>query len=766
MVAEKLTVVQILPELEEGGVEGETVDLAVHLAREGHRSIVISAGGRLVERLEEEGCLHLTWPGIGKKSFGCLPYIARLRKFFRGEKIDIVHLRSRLPAWIGWLAWRSLPEKQRPSLVTTFHGYYSINSYSAVMTKGEAVVAVSAAIRDHILEHYRPKTEKIHLIHGGFSPAEFDPEQVDAGRVEKLRERWNLQGDRRPVVMLPGRHTPWKGQEVMIEAMTLLKEDAVCLLVGEMDEKNSYTRRLREQIVNGGLEDRVRLVGHCSDMPAACMLADVIVSTSTLPEAFGKVALEGMAMARPVIATAHGGALETVVDKETGVLVPPGDAARLAEALAAILGDAERARQYGVKGRQRALRQFTNEAMFAATLNLYRELRRQKLSRLSPQSLTVMQLLPELNSGGVERGTLEVGRHLAAHGNTSIVVSGGGRLVPQLEREGSRHFRMKIGSKSPLALLLIPSLRRLIVEQQVDILHLRSRMPAWVGRLAWLTLRPSRRPVLVTTFHGFYSVNAYSAVMTKGDGVIAVSRSIHRHIAERYGRKEGVRLIFRGVDQEHFSPHNVAPERVEALRTQWQLVPGLPVVALPGRLTRLKGQEFFIRALSRLNDSDFQAVIIGDTGDNPGYTAELRTLIDSCGLGERVKMVGYCADMPAAFLLADIVVSSSSSEPEAFGRTTAEAMSMGCPVVVTAHGGSLETVIPGENGWLVEPADSEGLSSALREALSTLRDDPAAMAALGERNRQRVKRYFSADAMCRQTETFYRQLLAERFRPQ
>ncbi|MCK9173774.1 MAG: glycosyltransferase [Desulforhopalus sp.] len=768
MVARKLTVVQILPELEEGGVEGETVDLAIYLARQGHRSIVISAGGRLVASLEKAGCIHLCWAGIGDKNPRCIPYVWTLRKLFLSEHIDILHLRSRLPAWIGWLAWRSLPEYLRPSLVTTFHGFYSINSYSRIMTRGERVVAVSESIYEHIRKYYHPDEGKLRLIHGGFAAEAFNADNVAPERVERLQKKW-LQGQEgKRVIVLPGRITLLKGQEVLIEAMASLQyENAICLIIGDTDENLAYFRRLRDLISSRGLSERVKMVGHCSDMPAAYLLADIIISSSTQPEAFGKVAIEGMAMARPVIATAHGGSLETVVKGKTGWLVKPRDAKELAMAMDEALADPERCVRYGRAGRERVLAHFTNEAMCRATFELYSELIQEKQEFFSQQKLTVMQLLPELNSGGVERGTLEVGRYLVSHCHRSLVVSGGGRLVPQLESEGSTHFCMRIGSKSPLALLLIPAMRSLIKREHVHILHLRSRMPAWIGRLAWLTLPRTKRPVLVTTFHGFYSVNAYSAVMAKGDGVIAVSDAIKQHIAEHYGRTKNVQLIFRGVDEVAFSPDSISHLRIDALCSAWNITATRPIVALPGRLTRLKGQKYFIGAVAQLRDLDFQAVIIGDTQDNPGYTEELQKVIDACGAGDKIKMVGYCGDMPAAFTLADLVVSASSSEPEAFGRTTVEAMAMGCPVIVTAHGGSLETVVEGENGWLVKPSDTEALAAALREAITLMRDSPEKIHEMGERNRSRVLKYFSARAMCRKTLSFYGDLVYQRcgFRP-
>jgi len=764
MATKKLTVVQIVPELEEGGVEAETVELAIHLARCGHRSIVISGGGRLVPLLEQNGCEHLHWPCIGEKSARCLKYIQKLKRLYIEEKIDVIHLRSRLPGWIGYLAWNMLPDDSRPALVTSFHGFYSVNQYSTIMTRGEKVIAVSKTIRDHILENYHVEPNRIELIHGGFEVQCFNPDRVHPDRVEALRRQWQLDGNRFPVIVLPGRLTQWKGQEVFIDSLNLIRDlPFIALCVGDVDENQSFTKRLQEKIVNYGLDDKIRLVGHCSDMPAAMLVADMVVSaSSSQPEAFGKVAIEAMAMGRPVIATAHGGSLETVVDGVTGWLVPPSDPQAMAEAIRQALADRFRLRRMGAEGREWATRHFTASLMCSKTVDLYTRLLDDKEAKRTGRQLTVVQMLPELEGGGVERGTLEVGRYLAGKGHRSIVISGGGRLVSQLEREGSRHISWTVGSKSPLSLRYVLPLRRLLRKEKVDILHLRSRMPAWVGYLAWISLPACRRPILVTTFHGFYSVNAYSAIMARGMAVIAVSESIKRHIRERYGREEGVTLIFRGVDMQQFATEHVEPMRVEGLRRQWGINAGRPLIMLPGRLTRLKGQDIFIKCLGMLHHQDFQAVLVGDTDENPGFVEELRQLTANSGLADKVRMVGHCSDMPAAYALADIVISASSSEPEAFGRTTIEAMAMGKPVIATAHGGSLETVVEQETGWLVQPSDPADMARALDEALAM---ETSRLAEFGAKGKNRVREKFTTESMCEQTETLYRRLLDKRRAP-
>lgn len=755
MVAGKLTVIQLLPEMDEGGVEGETLDFASYLARQGHRSIVISAGGRLVSLLEEQGVEHVLWKNIGDKNLSCLKYLPKLRNFLIDEQVDVLHLRSRLPAWIGYLAWKMLDMPRRPALITSFHGFYSVNSYSTIMTKGERVIAVSNVIKDHIIENYKLNPAKIELIHGGYHEEFFDPERIDSKRSEMIRQRWGID-DSKLVIMLPGRLTTWKGQDVFIEALAQIKELAfLAICAGDTEDNPSFTKKLRDLIDRLELGDKVKLVGHCEDMPAALSVTDIVVSaSSSQPEAFGKVAIEAMAMGKPVIATKHGGSLETIRDGETGWLVKPADPASLADALRTAIEQKERLRDVGLKGRAWVQKHFTARRMCEKTLALYENLVEEKLRRKSGELLSVAQLLPDLEGGGVERGTLELGKYLCQNSHRSFVISGGGRLVDQLVREGSYHLRWKIGSKNPMIIRYFLPLRRFLLREQIDILHLRSRMPAWLGYVVWKTLPKKKRPILVTTFHGFYSVNRYSAIMTKGMGKIAVSKGIENHIKEKYGVKNGISLIYRGVDKEVFDPKAVSPDRVARLSEKWGVKADIPVIMLPGRLTPWKGQDTFIEALSLMKNMEFQAYIVGDTSENQYFTKQLETMISQLGLENVVRMVGHCNDMAAALMLADVVVSASSREPEAFGRTTIEAMAMGKAVVATAHGGSLETVTPGVTGWLVKPGDAQDLAYGLINALKSADD----LIKFGEAGQEMANMNFSTHSMCEKTIALYKEL--------
>jgi len=374
--------------------------------------------------------------------------------------------------------------------------------------------------------------------------------------------------------------------------------------------------------------------------------------------------------------------------------------------------------------------------------------------------ITVIQMLPGLEGGGVERGTLEMASHLVRKGHRSIVISAGGRLVEPLVAQGSTHLRWRAGAKSPISLAFISPLRRLMIRENVDILHLRSRMPAWIGLMAWKSLPTRYRPRLVTTFHGFYSVNAYSAVMTRGERIIAISKAVETHIKAAYGiPQDRIQVIYRGVDAKRFDPDRVSRHRAESLRREWALsdTDG-PIIMLPGRITRLKGHDVFIRSLAEIRDKPWQGICVGDTRENPGYVKELKGLLSRLDLTERIRFVGYCEDMPAAMMLADLVVSATYGTPEAFGRIAIEAQAMGTPVIASAQGGSLETVLPGRTGWLVTPGEEDSMADALGTAVS----DAPLRSEFGRNARLWVKDRFDAGRMCSETLSLYRQLLRQR----
>ncbi|GIX08805.1 glycosyltransferase family 4 protein [Elioraea sp.] len=372
--------------------------------------------------------------------------------------------------------------------------------------------------------------------------------------------------------------------------------------------------------------------------------------------------------------------------------------------------------------------------------------------------LAVLQVLPMLETGGVERGTIEVAEALVRAGFRALVASAGGRLVPELAQLGAEHVALPLASKDPWVMWRNAArLAALIRDRRVAIVHARSRAPAWSALLA--ARRTGAR--WVTTYHGTYNEGfplkrRYNAVMASGERVIAISRFIAEHVTARHGTDPArLRIIPRGVDPGRFDPTAVSGERIVRLARAWRLPDDAPVVLLPGRLTRWKGQEVLIEALARMARTDAVAVLAGDDQGRRGYRAGLEALAERLGLGPRVRIVGDCADMPAALMLADVAV-SASIEPEAFGRVVVEAQAMGRPVVATAHGGAAETVSPGETGWLVPPGDAAALAAALDHALAL---DAAARAALGERARAAVLARYTTERMCAATLEVYRELL-------
>lgn len=335
--------------------------------------------------------------------------------------------------------------------------------------------------------------------------------------------------------------------------------------------------------------------------------------------------------------------------------------------------------------------------------------------------LAIVQLLPALDVGGVERSTLEIARAIVAAGHHSIVVSDGGRLVERLVREGSEHIEWKIGAKSPLTLRFIPKLQALVRARRIDLIHARSRMPAWIGWLAWRRMSPDVRPRFVTTVHGMYSVSRYSEVMTYGERVIAVSRAVDDYIARAYPRcsAERVRIIPEGVDADEF-PYGHVPDT--GWHAQWRrdhpLLAGKRLVVLPGRVTCLKGHETFIEVLARLRTThpDAHGLVVG--GGRPRRIAALKEF--ATRLDAPVSFLGSRDDVREIIAISAVAV-STSMQPESFGRTVLEALRLGVPVAGFDHGGVGEILSGVFSPGRV--AASDGI--ALTEKIAHFLDSPA-----------------------------------------
>ena len=375
---------------------------------------------------------------------------------------------------------------------------------------------------------------------------------------------------------------------------------------------------------------------------------------------------------------------------------------------------------------------------------------------------TVLQVLPALGAGGgVERGTVEIAGAVVQAGGRALVASAGGPLVHDLARVGAEHVELPMDTKNPVTMWRnVDRLAQVIRDEKVDIVHARSRAPAWSARAA--AKRTGAH--FVTTFHGTYGAGnhlkrVYNSIMTRGERVIAISQFIAGHIRQLYGVPSNkIRVIHRGVDLERFDPAKVTAQRVVNLATDWMLPDGMPVIMLPGRLTRWKGQPVVIDALSRLKRRDIRCLLVGGDQGREDYRAELESMIADRNLNEVVRLVDHCDDMPAAYMLTDVVI-SASTDPEAFGRVIAEAQALGRPVIATDHGGAKETVIPGETGWLVPPGDPDALAAAIEKVLSL---DSAQRSTLAGKAIANVRDNFSKATMCAKTLDVYDEVLGVR----
>lgn len=372
------TLLQVTPELETGGAEQTTIDVAHAVVAQGGKALVATKGGRMAARLTADGGRLAQMPAQSKNPLVMLGNAARLIDLIRREKVSLVHARSRAPAFSAlWAAHAT-----KTPFVATYHGVYNAKSnlkrwYNAVMTKGDLVIANSEYTRQHVIQEHGIPPEKVVAIPRGVDLSRFEPGMVGCDRVKALAEAWGVASDeRRLKVLLAGRLTRWKGQGLLIEAMSLLKargEDRVLLLLAGDDQgRKGYRTELTDAIAAAGLEDSVKLVGHCDDMPAAYLLADLAIAPSLEPEAFGRTAVEPQVMGRPVMAADHGATRETVLPGETGWLVRPGDAEAWAKALLeACEAGAARRQIMGQAARARARRLYSVDAMCEATLDVY-----------------------------------------------------------------------------------------------------------------------------------------------------------------------------------------------------------------------------------------------------------------------------------------------------------------------------------------------------------------------------------------------------------
>lgn len=374
------------------------------------------------------------------------------------------------------------------------------------------------------------------------------------------------------------------------------------------------------------------------------------------------------------------------------------------------------------------------------------------------KNYSVLQVLPHLNSGGLVSGAIEVSEALQKSGMRSFVASEGGRREREIIRTGGKVFNFSLGSKNPLIIFLnIYKLSRIIKKYKINIIHARSRAPAWS---AYFAAKKMGIP-FVATFHGTYSIQnnlkkKYNSIMVKADKVIAISSFINKHILSNYKvDQEKIVTVHRGINIEKFDYLKVSNERLIAFSEKFNIPEDSFVILLPGRITRWKGHILLIEAISKLQRSDIICLFVGDLQGRNKYFAELNKTLDKFKLKNNFRIISNQSDMSVIYKLSDVVV-SASLEPEAFGRVVAEAQAMGRPTVAVNHGGGPEIIIDGETGWLFRPGDANDLADKINKALNLNIDDREKMSVKAI---ERAKLNFNNEMMCAKKLNIYAELI-------
>ena len=383
-----------------------------------------------------------------------------------------------------------------------------------------------------------------------------------------------------------------------------------------------------------------------------------------------------------------------------------------------------------------------------------------KFKRLSGRQPVIVQILPALVSGGVERGTVEIAQAVQAAGGHAVVISNGGPLVRHIERCGGKHIVLQVNVKNPMRW---PGLRRqlkLIFQvENADIVHVRSRVPAWLA----LTLAKSMGIATISTVHGRFTTvsflkRRYNAKLLDAGQVIAISDYVHGLITSQYvGVEDRLRVVHRGVDTDIFDPAAVSQVRIINFANAVALPEAVSVIMMPARSSSWKGHHILIDALAKLIDLNFVCLFVGASDGKPGFVRDITEYALARRLEGRFRLTPVVDDMPAALMVADVVVMPSIS-PEPFGRVALEAQAMGRPIVAFAHGGAVESIEHRKTGWLATPGDAESLAANIRAALSL---EPQARKALAKHARAHIEAHFSTVKMCQETLKIYRRMLAK-----
>lgn len=377
------TLMQILPSLENsgGGVERGTLDIAKEAAEKGYNSMIVSAGGNMSEKYKHKGVVHLKLPLKKKNLFTFLKSRHLFKKILKKFSPDIIHVRSRWPAF----CLNKLIKKNNIPLVTTYHGTYSGNQfyfkkkYNEFMTNGEKVIAISEFIKDHVNNNFPKCKKKVFLINRGIDTNFFNMKKVTQYRKESFLKNFSID-ESKHIILLPGRLSSWKGHNLAIETARIISQDYpdlnfLMLFVGSEQTRKKYLESIRRKIKKYKLEQKIILTGQVSDMPAVYSLSDVVISTSTEPEAFGRVSAEASAMTKPIISSNHGGSCNIIINNVTGWLVNVDDPLALAKKIVSVIEMPQSEKDHiGEKARERITSYFGLKQMLNKTLDLYEEI--------------------------------------------------------------------------------------------------------------------------------------------------------------------------------------------------------------------------------------------------------------------------------------------------------------------------------------------------------------------------------------------------------
>ncbi len=379
--------------------------------------------------------------------------------------------------------------------------------------------------------------------------------------------------------------------------------------------------------------------------------------------------------------------------------------------------------------------------------------------------IKVLQVIPKLGYGGAETGCYDIAHYLAEKDCGSYISTSGGELIKFIKKNKVKLFRLPVHSKNPIVIILNTIfLSFLILINNINIIHARSRAPAWSCFFACFITRRN----FVTTFHGTYNFKNkfkkfYNSVMLRSKLTIAGSNFIFDHINQNYSeylnRKKKLRVIFRGINIDFYNSKNISILKKEKLRKEWELVSNKFTILMPGRLTNWKGQEKFIEALNILiedyNCTNFQAIILGSDQGRKVYKKKLIDLVQRYRLNNKIKFINHCKEMPLAYSLADVVVSASTS-PEAFGRVSVEAQAMGKPIIASNIGGSKETILKGKSGFLYNHDDPRELAKTINTVIEL---DQDSLNSIGNEGRKNATKKFDVESMCDSTLREYKKLL-------